>query len=463
MGKATGRNTHILRKFSQICLPVLITLLLAGSLNSCWRRYDDTLEKVQQSGRVVCITENSANTYYIYRGEPMGFEYDLARAFADYLGVELKIITPDWAKMFAYLAKGKGDFIAAGLTITPEREKQVDFSDEYTYVQQKVITHKNNYNLRSLDDLNGKTIHIRPATSYHSRLRELQEEGLNFEMVFHKELPTEELIRMVAEEEIGITIADSKIALLNRRYFPDIKIAFPIEEEEALGWAVREGEKRFLREINKFFAIIKENGVYGKIFEKYYGTVDIFDYVDLKKFHQRLESRLPDYQEIIKQEAAKYDFDWRLIAAMIYQESHFNPRARSHTGVRGLMQLTLRTAREMGVRNRLNPKQSIRGGIRYLHKLYERFDEVPDYRDRIRLALASYNIGYGHVRDAQKIAQQMGLPTQQWESVKQTLPLLRERRYYRDTRYGYARGTEPIRYVNRIFTYYDILKREAYE
>ena len=149
-----------------------------------------------------------------------------------------------------------------------------------------------------------------------------------------------------------------------------------------------------------------------------------------------------------------------MIAAIVYQESHYNPRARSFTGVKGLMQVTLRTAREMGIHNRLDPVQSIKGGVKYLNKIYDRFDNIEGL-DRMKFTMASYNIGYGHVRDAQKIARKKDLDPTKWSSLEQTLPLLRYRKHYKNTKYGYARGTEPVRYVNRVMTYYDILRQKS--
>ncbi len=192
----------------------------------------------------------------------------------------------------------------------------------------------------------------------------------------------------------------------------------------------------------------------------YYGKVDVFDRFDLKKFHQRIKTRLPKYETTIKEAATKYDFDWRLIAATIYQESHFNPKARSHRGVRGLMQLTKQTAQEVGVSNRLDPEQSIMGGVRYLKKLYGRYDKIQGF-DRMLITLASYNVGPSHVARAQRIALKKGLDPHKWSSLEQTLPLLCYERYIKMSKSGYCRGTEPVRYVNRILTYYDILKRQA--
>ncbi|XOF32555.1 MAG: membrane-bound lytic murein transglycosylase MltF [Candidatus Electrothrix sp. YB6] len=452
------------KTFSRLLLILLASAVLFAVF---WAVFPDRsqppepLQDIRERQKLRVIMTNNANVYYRYRGEYMGFEYDLVRAFADHLGVELEILTPDWESMFQLLEAGEAHLIAAGLTVTPSRETLADFSDGHLEVQQQVIVHKNNSTVQELADLEGKTIHLRAATSYAERIRELREDGYALQTVLHKNAPTEELVRQVAEQEIEITIADSNIALLNQRYYPDIRIAFPIEEPQTLAWAVRSGETELLGQINAFFELIRENGTFGRIYERYYRGVSIFDYVDLKKFHKRLKSRLPQYRDILRKEAEKHGFDWRLIAAVVYQESHFDPRARSYTGVRGLMQITKATAREMGIRNRLSPVQSIRAGVGYLAKLYARFSGIQDPHERLLFALASYNIGYGHVRDAQKICQRKGWNPKHWAALEKALPLLRLEQYYKNTRYGYARGTEPVRYIKRILLYFDIIKQKS--
>ncbi|MCI5163436.1 MAG: membrane-bound lytic murein transglycosylase MltF [Candidatus Electrothrix sp. AX5] len=426
-------------------------------------RPSGTLRDIRQQQKLRVIMTNNANVYYSYRGEYMGFEYDLVRAFSEYLGAELEILTPEWDAMFPLLDAGEAHLIAAGLTVTPSREALANFSDGHLEVQQQVIVHKSNNTVQGLADLEGKTIHLSAGTSYAERISELQKDGRALQTILYINMPTEELIRKVADQEIEVTIADSNVALLNQRYYPDMRIAFPIEEPQNVVWAVRTGETELLEQVNTFFELIRENGVYSRIYERYYRDVSIFDYVDLKKFHKRLKTRLPKYKDIIRKEAKKYGFDWRMIVAVLYQESHFNPRARSHTGVRGLMQVTKATAHEMGIRNRLDPAQSIRAGVGYLSKLYARFADIKNANERLLFALASYNIGYGHVRDAQKICQRKGWNPRRWAAMEKALPLLRLKRYYKDTEYGYARGTEPVRYIRRILLYFDIIKQKSRE
>lgn len=437
---------------------LILVFLCIPLLTSC--AGEDSLDRIKKSGEIIVLTQNNAHCSYTYRENPMGFEYDLAKEFSRYLGVKLKVLTPPWEGLLEALKNGKGDFIAASMTITPSRQKEVEFSDGYLRIQQKVIVHTNHPRIKKLENLKDKTIHVRRGTSYAERLAELKADGLDINIKLYDDIPTEEFMRMVANKEIEVTIGDSNIALLNRRYFPDVKISLPIEEPQLLGWAIKKEEKRLLKKINEFFKKIKKDGTFAKIYEKYYANVEIFDYLDLKKYHKRLDTRLPKYENIIKKAAEKHGFDWRLIAAVIYQESHLDPKARSFTGVEGIMQLTRDTAREMGIKDRNDPKQSIMGGVKYLDILYEKYNEAMD-PDRLLIALASYNVGRGHVLDAQGIARERKLNPNSWAALEEILPLLRYPKYYKKTRYGYCRGTEPVRYINRILTYYDILKREG--
>lgn len=420
----------------------------------------NTVEKIRKNGKLRLITSKAVNTYYIYNNKPTGFEYDLALAFAEFMNVELDIITPGWSSMFAYLKQGKGDFIAAGLSITAPRLEYLDFSIPYMTVQQRIIHHRLIFNPKDINDLEFKLFHIRRGTSYHDRLAEIKALGVDLEYVLHNNIPTEELIGMVHDREITFTIADSNIALLSRRFFPDIRIGIPIQERESLAWAVRKNDGEMLKQVNKFFLYATNTGILKRITARYYGNIDNFDPYDLKKFHERIETRLPKYKNVIKEESAKHGFDWRLIAAVVYQESHFEPDAKSVTNVRGLMQVTKITAKEMGIKNRRDPHQSIRAGIKYLSLMYKRFDYIKDKSQRMLFALASYNVGYGHVKDAMSLAKENGYDPTTWKGLKATLPLLAKAKYYNQTKYGYARGWEPVRYVERIQTYFDILKQK---
>lgn len=438
---------------------LIILVFLAILLPGC-DRPPDTLSRIREAGELIVATRNNANCFYHYRGEPVGFEYDLAKAFSDYLGVKLIPKVMEWESLLPAIAAGQADMAAAGLSITAERRKMVDFSNAYLEVQPHIITHRRNMDIDRVSDLYGLEIHVRQGTTYQEILGDLNKKlPIDIKIALHRDVPTEELIRQVASREIGITMADSNIALLNQRYYPDIQLALGLGPEHSLGWALPKGDKRFRAKINEFLTFAKKSGLYDDIYTRYYDDNQIFDYVDLQVFHRRLRSRLPRYVGLIKREAEANDFDWRLITAVIYQESHFNSRARSNTGVRGLMQVTRDTARRMGVKNRMDPNRNVHAGVKYLRKLYDYWPKISE-PDRTKFVLASYNIGLGHVRDAQKIARELDLPFDKWSGLQQTLPLLREKKYYKKSKHGYARGTEPVKYVSRISTYYDILRQK---
>jgi len=422
-----------------------------------------TLHKVLKAGQLTVITTNSAHNYYSYRDQPMGFEYELAQAYAEYLGVRLKTkFVDNWESMIAALNDGSGALIAAGIIITPEREKSVLFSEGYMNIQSHIVTHRNNMSVNRVEHLSGKTIHVARGSLHHEILEELLQNRGDFFIELHEDLSSEELIQKVDEGEIEITIADSHIASLNRRHYPGAEIKSVIRDAQQLGWAVNPQARRLLKSINAFFRVIKDNGKFVEILDKYYGDDADFDYVDLRAFHRRLKSRLSRYRPFIKAAAKKHDFDWRLIAAQIYQESHLNPWAKSRSGAKGLMQLLPRTAESLGVKDIYNPVENINAGVKHLKNLYEFFDSA-EKEDRLLISLAAYNIGQGHVGDARRLARKMKLDPDRWSSLAKVLPLLRHKKYYQNSKYGYCRGNEPVQYIKQIMIYYEILKSQGIE
>ncbi len=422
-----------------------------------------TLQKILRTGQITVVTRNTAHCYYLYRDQPMGFEYELAQAFAAHLGVRLEVAVVDhWDDMIRAINRGSAAFIAASAPIMPERQQAVAFSDGYMEVAQQIITHRKNARIKNIEDLSGKTIDVRKGTAYQLRLAELKDQGIDLAIRLHEDLPTEELIQKVAAGEINFTIANSNIILINRRNFPGAVSAGSIKDRLQLGWAVYPKSIELRDRMNEFFQAIKKSGEYDKIYQKYYGDSMDFDYVDLKAFHRRLKSRLSRYSPFIKVAANKHGFDWRLIAAQIYQESHLNPWAKSRAGARGLMQILPSTARGLGVTDLFDPVQNINAGVEHLKKLYVYYKKAKG-KDRLLISLAAYNTGQGHIADARTLAKKKGLDPNKWESLVQTLPLLQYRKYYKHAKYGFCRGSEPVRYIKQIMIYYDVLKRQGFE
>ncbi|MDM8538895.1 membrane-bound lytic murein transglycosylase MltF [Desulfobacterales bacterium HSG17] len=447
--------------WAPLVLALLVFLIVLFQYDK--KKQHQHLNRILQNGKLSILTRNNAHCYYDYRGEKMGFEYDLAKAFADYLGVRLSVqVVHDWNRMIPALIAQEGDLIAASLAVTPERQKTISFSKPYLSIQQHIIVHRKNRDVKNITDLSNKTIWVRKGTSYEENLLELKSNGYTIDLKTTDNLSTESLIRMVAEEEIEITVADHNIALLNQRYYPQIKVGGSISQSQYLAWALPPQSYGLQKKTNHFFAEIRENGQLNEIYNRYYRDLQDFDFVDIRAFHQRIETRLPRYQKLFENICAQYNFDWRLIAAQAYQESHLNPKAQSHAGAYGIMQLTKTTAKSLGVTRIWDPEQNIQAGVRHLAYLYQLFDKAHG-EDRQHIAFAAYNIGQGHIYDARQLARKKGLDPNKWDSLEVTLPLLMQKKYYQKAKYGYCRGIEPIRYIRQILMYHDILKHKTLE
>lgn len=263
---------------------------------------------------------------------------------------------------------------------------------------------------------------------------------------------------MVDEGQIDLTLVDSNELAMNQVYFPNVRVAFDLGDASNLAWAVAPGEDNsLLDQVNGFLDKAKQNGTLQRLKDRYYGHVDVLGYVGAYTFAKHLQQRLPKYEQHFRQASQSNQVDWRLLAAIGYQESLWQPTATSKTGVRGLMMLTQDTAKAMGVSNRLDARQSIGGGSKYFAMIKEGLSDDLKEPDRTWFALAAYNIGIAHLGDARKLAEAEGLNPNKWLDVKQMLPRLSQKQWYRKTRYGYARGGETVQFVQNIRRYYDIL------
>jgi membrane-bound lytic murein transglycosylase F len=262
----------------------------------------------------------------------------------------------------------------------------------------------------------------------------------------------------VADGSIDYTVVDSNVFAIHKAYFPKLKVAFPLIKDEPFAWFYpKDGDLSLYKEAEKFLAKIKADGTLLQLKERYYGHLDQLNYVGARTFISHIKRRLPRYLPLFHKAAEQLGIDWRLLAAISYQESHWRPQATSPTGVRGMMMLTQITAREMGIRNRLNPAQSIEGGAQYFDKTRDRIPEHIKNPDRTWMALAAYNIGLGHLEDARILAEKQGMKPDSWLDVQKILPLLQKKTWYRQTKHGYARGSETVKYVQNIRRYYDVL------
>jgi membrane-bound lytic murein transglycosylase F len=454
---------NILRKNRALRAGVLVAagaaMALQGGATAATDELSPAMRHILDSKEITMITTKSHHSYYIYRGQPMGFEYDLAREFADQFGLRLKVLAVNsWDEMVAALSSGRGDFIAAGLEITADRSGQVAFSRTYQEAQPQLISNRRLSAVTSPSDLAGKTVDVSRGSAAHERLKELRSQGIDVVIRDHDRVPIDHLIQRVARGEIDFAVTNSNVAMLSQRYYPSAIVRTAIHGSLMLGWAVDPRSGDLLERINGFFQTISETGRLNDIYEKYHWNIGDFDYIDLTTFHERLRTRLPRYRPFIKDAAVKNGFDWCLLAAQIYRESHMDPEAVGLNGSRGLMQILPATGRSLKLADPSDPVANIKAGAQYLKSLYDLYEEAGE-EDRLMLALAAYNCGPGHLQDARRLAVQKGLDPNRWDSLTKTLPLLRYRSYHKTTEHGYCRGDITVAYVKHILTYYDILKR----
>lgn len=422
-----------------------------------------SLQAIRARGVLVVLTRNAPTTYYIGRdGKPTGPEYDMAKSFAAALGVKPEFIFEDSVGgLLAALRRGTGDMIAAGLTHTAARSDEFGFGPSYQKVTQQVVCRRGGKRPRSVADLGGIDLEVVADSSYVERLRKLHKSHPGLRWKTATDEGTEELLRDVWKGTIDCTVADSDIFAVNRRYYPGIVAAFDLDAPQELAWVVPKGSSQLRAAMRRWLAGYRAAGDLKRVMQRYYAPARIFDYVDTRAFVRKIGRVYPRYAQDFEHAAARHDLPPLVLAAQAYQESHWNPRAESPTGVRGMMMLTLDTAHAVDVSNRLNPRQSIDGGARYLARLRRRLGDSVRRTDRIWFALAAYNLGFAHIEDARELARRLGKNPDVWSDVRSVLPLLGKRRYYRELPHGYARGTEPVRYVRRIRYYADILRQKT--
>jgi membrane-bound lytic murein transglycosylase MltF len=417
-----------------------------------------TLASIKRQGVLHVATLNSPTTYYEDRHGPTGFEYELANLFAQELGVRLVIQQADnVSDLLSDLNRHRVDLAAAGLTVTPTYQKHFTFSDPYRDVKQQIIYHRDNDKPKNINDLTG-TLSVLASSSEAATLSALQKKHASLLWSELTDKDTIDLLTELANKKIDYTIVNSNEFMVNSVAFPELAPAFNLGDALPIAWALpQKADPALLTAINDFFKKIKADGRLDELEERFYGHIDQINYVGAEQLFKDSRKRLPHYINMIKEAATKNNIDWALLAALGYQESHWTPDATSPTGVRGFMMLTKDTAAHLGVTDQLNAKQSIDGGARYLVEIKDSFSEKITEPDRTWLALAAYNVGIGHLQDAQKIAKQLGKDPYKWVDVKETLPLLQKPQWFSKVRHGYARGYEPVLFVQNIRRYMDII------
>lgn len=419
------------------------------------------LQAIQQRGHINVLTHNSSSTYYHDANGANGFQYQLVKMFADYIEVDLNVIVVDrFSELYSELLFETGDLAVAGLSeqdifINPN----IEYGPAYQQVQQQVVYRKKTNNrIKTLEDIGESPLGVIEGSSHERLLDNLSATATDLKWQIYRDISTDEMIEMVDEGELEFALADSHEIALQRRFFPELRIAFNLGDSKDLRWARKKTSDDSLQNaLEIFFGTIKKDGRLNQLTHRFFSQVEKFNYSDIQTFMLHANKRLPKYKALFKREARANDLDWHLLAAIGYQESLWNPKARSPTGVRGLMMLTQDTAKHVKIKNRLDPEQSIKGGAKYFKRVLAKIPDRIPAPDRIWLALASYNVGFGHLEDARIITITNKGDPDKWIDVKKNLPLLGRKKWYKKTKHGYARGWEPVKYVENIRKYYDLL------
>jgi membrane-bound lytic murein transglycosylase F len=418
------------------------------------------IHQIKSLGELRVVTRTGPLAFYRGPdGTPEGPEFDLARRFADELGVKLKI-TPmrTYAEIYAALTSGQAHLAAAGLKVPMQEVPGVQFGPAYQHVREHLIYRRGASRPGSLFEMGNSDLEIAAGSSHAKTLEDARNAYPELVWVENASTNTQALLDGVADGTIDYTIADSTEFALAHDAHPDLRIAFDFPGERPLAWASSDRDPAFAGDLLEYFARLKLDGELATIVNRYYGRSEDAEFAGGPGFMQHLQSRLPLYQQWFVEAAEQSSQDWRLLAAIGYQESKWNPSARSSAGAHGLMQLTVETANETKVTDLSDARQSIFGGARYFRQVYEKIPAHVPEPDRTWFALAAYNIGYGHVEDARVLAQKAGRDPDSWQDVRSFLPLLEQERWYTQTENGYARGWEPVRYVDNVRGYRDLLE-----
>ncbi len=441
----------------------LCTLLLVAALVSLLSGCEqpDALARIHARGELVVVSRNSPTTYYLGRNGPTGFEYALAEHLARELGVELRIETafnlPD---IFTILDSHDADIAAAGLNLTEQRSARYPHTRSYLKSTPQVVSVADTFQPRTISDLAGLKIAVLAGSSHAEMLRSLQQsEATELQWVEIDEADTLQLLEMLDAGQADLAIIDSNEFRVQESLFPRLHVAFDLTSEQELVWYLPPNidNARLLAVIDNFTQRLQADGTLARLRDQYFGHTPGISLSSADEFALNMRETLPAYEPLIKQIAKEYQLDWQLLAALAYKESQWNPKATSPTGVRGMMMLTEPTARELGVDNRLDAAQSLRGGARYLKDIVRRLPKRIQEPDRTWMALAAYNIGLAHLEDARVLTQRQGGDPNVWEDVKARLPLLQKTQYYKESRYGYARGMEAADLVQKVRHYRSIL------
>lgn len=481
------KRTSLIKTTEKVFFIAFLVLYLSACRNNSTASSAETVIKeekrepidfdfgqIKERGVLIAVVDNSSTGYFIYRGQPMGYEYDLLKRLADDLDVSLKIkLTSDIEQAFDMLNSGEADLMAYHLTITKERSNRVAFTQAHTEVRQVLVQRKpKNWRklkvheledalLRNTLDLVGKEVYTRKGSSYSERLANLSEEIGGDIIILEQpgQTDTESLIQKVARGDIDYTVADEDVGLINATYYPNIDAKTPISFPQRIAWAVRKNAPLLRDSVNNWLTAMKASPDFNVIYNRYFKYRKSQNLRAHSVYSSVGGLRISPYDDLIKEGAKSLNLDWMLLASLIYQESKFDPEAKSWAGAKGLMQLTDASLEQYDVEEPFDPEENVEGGMEFLSWLEDLWsDKVEDESERLKFVLASYNVGQGHVLDAVKLARKYGKDPEVWEdNVAYFLLQKTKPEFYNDpvVSFGYCRGNEPVNYVNEILERYD--------
>ncbi len=449
---------HLPKGDSQVLRPAVRIIGVAFLLAACAPANDADPKRAKD---LLVLTRQGSTTFYQGpEGAPIGLEFDLATMFGQYLGRRVRFQLADSAAdIVEQVAGGQFDFAAAGLARNHKDKPKVVWGPTYQTIQAVLVHHSDEAPPRDWEDVGKREVGLVDGFGHRERFAETTPAAMGIALKafdFHDQEP---LLERVVQKEIPYAIADSHALAVVRNFFLDLDAAFPIGPPQELAWIFPSEREELAKQAEAFFRMIRENGSLQRLLDRYYGHTERVDPIAAGRMQEKLRSILPQYRREFQNAQELTGIEWRLLAALAYQESHWDPLATSPTNVRGIMMLTEETALRMNVLDRLDAKESILAGARYLVQLKAMLPERILEPDRTWLALAAYNIGYGHLEDARVLAQRKKLNPDAWADLKKTLPLLARPEVANTVKHGFARGGAPVIFVENVRAYYDIMIR----
>ena len=437
-------------------VPAIVIFFL---LHTEWGKPLTIVESIKRDGVLLVATRNTATTRYEGPDGPTGPEHDLVTAFARSLGVKPEFINFHTdSELVDAVESGVVHLAAPGITFEG-LQRRISLGPVYQYINRQLVYRAGTPAPADLYEVSDDEIEIAEGSHHGELLQQLREnDALDASWKTSRDMDVEQLLHLLQQKAIKYTIANSNVVDFNRRFYPDLRVAFDIGLPQPLQWALpKRKDSSLLELVTRYFKRIRRNGKLDTILQRYYEHVDLLTFADTHTFWKHVDSRLPGYEKLFKRVARTNGYDWRLLAAIGYQESHWNPQAVSPTGVKGLMMLTNATAELVDITDRTDPEQSVIGSVRYLKLLDELIPKEIEKPDRQWFILAGYNVGSGHIEDARILTEEQGGNPNVWYEVRERLPLLSQSKYHTRLKHGYARGHEPVTYVDNIRNYYELL------